>query len=523
MKHLRYTIIFILVAVLAAGCYKDLGNYDYSEINQVEITGFPVELQYAYSYVDTLRVSPTLTGSLAKEDMSHYFLKWQAVVKSGTAGNRTTFDLDSNRLELEYFVRLPEAEYTVYLLVEDMETGVTWRQGFDLKVTTATNEGWLILSDADGYCRLDMVSTSTKEEQMVRNLWEYSPLSYRKGPRKLAHWADMYAASGAHPVFLLTDEGAVKLDPDDFSYDYLNEVMYEFGKWDPDFVPTCMRGNYSNAWRFCVGNNGVYAKDDMTSGAIYGIQLNKLEGENDYFGVAPAVGMSGDPYSYQPPVILYDTTNRRFVQMAANLQSMRMPTAPETYFPYRTGKRFVYMTGTLHDGGEVFTILKDDAGKCWLYGLKVGNFAALSQVKDHYLQIDAPDIEKATAFAVHPILYYLFYAVGDQIYQYDITSGRSRVLSVTLADGKVVERLSGETISMLKFNIFIMGTYSKPAGSVDMQYRLIAGSEETSGADGLGGRVRMLNIPTTLDAPATIHREYSGFGKVRDVVYRERN
>lgn len=522
MKRLRYTIMFIWGAILASGCYKDLGNYDYDEINRIQFGGFPTELQYAYSNVDTLRVSPTISGSLAKDDLSHYFLKWQAVVKSGSVDNKTTFDLDSNTLNLEYFVRLPEAEYTVYLLVRDLETNVTWRQGFDLKVTSAMNEGWLILSDVEGYCRLDMVSTSTREEEIVRNIWEYSPLSYRKGPRALAHWADMYAVAGAHPVYLLTDEGAVKLHPDDFSYDYLNEVMYEFGKWDENFVPTCMRGNYSNVWRFCVGKNGIYAKDEMTSGAIYGIRLNKLEGENEYFGVAPAIGMSADPYSYQPSVLMYDTTNRRFVQMAANLQSMRMPTAPETYFPYRTGKRFVYMTGTLHNGGEIFTILKDDAGKCWLYGLKAGNFAELSQVKEHYLQLDIPDIEKATAFAVHPVLYYLFYAVGDKIYQYDITSGRSRVLPVTLADGRVVDHWDGETISMLKFNVFVLGTYSKPGGSVDMQYRLIVGSEKTSKTESLGGRVRMLNIATSLDASASVYRDYDGFGKVVDVVYRER-
>ena len=42
-----------------------------------------------------------------------------------------------------------------------------------------------------------------------------------------------------HLVLILyifvADGGTVKLDPDDFSYDPLNEFMYEFGKWDPDF------------------------------------------------------------------------------------------------------------------------------------------------------------------------------------------------------------------------------------------------------------------------------------------------
>ena len=32
----------------------------------------------------------------------------------------------------------------------------------------------------------------------------------------------------------------------------------------------------------------------------------------------------------------------------------------------------------------------------------------------------------------------------------------------------------------------------------------------------------MLSIPTSLDQPAEVYRSYEGFGKVVDVVYRER-
>ena len=73
---------------------------------------------------------------------------------------------------------------------------------------------------------------------------------------------------------------------------------------------------------------------------------------------------------------------------------------------------------------------------------------------------------------------------------------------------------------MLKFNTFIYGDYSKPAGSTDMQYRLIVGSKSQ---EELSGVVRMLEIPTLMDEkPATVYKEYSGFGKVVDVTYREK-
>ena len=164
MKHLKYFVICLLGTLLLPGCYKDLGNYDYDEINRVQFSNFPTEKQYAFKNVDSIKVYPKVTGTLAKENLSDYFLKWEAVVKSGSVDGKTTFVLDSNTLNLNYFVRLPEAEYTVYLLVKDNTTQVTWRQGFDLKVTSTTNEGWLILSDVNGFSRLDMVSTSGKKK-----------------------------------------------------------------------------------------------------------------------------------------------------------------------------------------------------------------------------------------------------------------------------------------------------------------------------------------------------------------------
>ena len=75
---------------------------------------------------------------------------------------------------------------------------------------------------------------------------------------------------------------------------------------------------------------------------------------------------------------------------------------------------------------------------------------------------------------------------------------------------------------MIKFNMFILGDASKPVGIKDMQSCLIVCSENETTSGELGGHVRMLSIPTSLDQPAEVYRSYEGFGKVVDVVYRER-
>lgn len=53
MEKLKYALLFVLGVLSFASCYRDLGNYDYSEINQVTFSGFPEEMQYAYRLVDT--------------------------------------------------------------------------------------------------------------------------------------------------------------------------------------------------------------------------------------------------------------------------------------------------------------------------------------------------------------------------------------------------------------------------------------------------------------------------------------
>ena len=58
MKHLKYFVICLLGTLLLPGCYKDLGNYDYDEINRVQFSNFPTEKQYAFKNVDSIKVYP---------------------------------------------------------------------------------------------------------------------------------------------------------------------------------------------------------------------------------------------------------------------------------------------------------------------------------------------------------------------------------------------------------------------------------------------------------------------------------
>ena len=42
--------------------------------------------------------------------------------------------------------------------------------------------------------------------------------------------------SAPRPVYFLAEEAQAKLDDDDFSYDYENDLRYEFAEWRDGFV-----------------------------------------------------------------------------------------------------------------------------------------------------------------------------------------------------------------------------------------------------------------------------------------------
>lgn len=88
-----------------------------------------------------------MTGSMP----DRYSFKWEAVSQPKVGDIQTTSYVIGEERDLNYFVELPDGEYDVNCLVKDTITRVTWKGSFKLKVTTQLNEGWLVLSDVNGY------------------------------------------------------------------------------------------------------------------------------------------------------------------------------------------------------------------------------------------------------------------------------------------------------------------------------------------------------------------------------------
>ena len=421
---------------------------------------------------------------------------------------------------LNYFIDLPLGKYAVYLNVLDQETEVTWRQHFDMEVIIQTTEGWLVLCDEKGEVRLDMISKYGNQELMIRNLLDDYALPNKKGPKSIV----LNITGSGDKIILMTETGACYLDPESLAWEEAFDLKYDMGKIPGVFVPTamiCLDPMYGSGTYPCsvlLTTTEVYCK---TSGRIiYELPRNNVAGEEKTFKVAPFIITSADGVwgYYEPPVILYDTDNRRFVQLglAWNETSCRIPPVANEVFPMVTGKEFVYAANTRHDGNSSYVILRDDTGKLWLHGFGNLWYNSFSQLSNYYYRIDAPDIERAELFAVHMHYRYLFYVVDNMIYLYDMAYKEWRKLDILDGDGEKID-LSGEEITFIKFNWFQYGEYGRLG--LDMEYRLIIGSDK--GGEN-GGMIRIVDIPERMNGKVTLYKEYSGFAKPVDIVYRER-
>ena len=143
----RFYLLYVLAIICLAACYDDLGNYDYRDINELEVEG--IESMYARDVDDSLHIYPHLTGT-QYSDTSRFTYKWEI----GGSILAETHDL-------HLLIDLTTGEKKCRFIVTDKETGIQQYTSFRLNVSSSTaGDLILVLSKYQGraemsYLRLD--------------------------------------------------------------------------------------------------------------------------------------------------------------------------------------------------------------------------------------------------------------------------------------------------------------------------------------------------------------------------------
>lgn len=507
-------LILSVLSFLLYSCYDDKGNYDYRDINELKISGLPEGEITKIKNGDTLQIDPVIEGTLTDE--GDYEYTWTAVLQGGQGEATQAIEIGKGK-KLNYFVELPLGKYFIYLNVLDRNTQVTWRQKFDLNVSIATSAGWIVLCGQQGETRLDMISQVGESEKMLRNLLKDFNMTNKKGPEKILYTLNYNGAGSPYVrIILITQTGACYLDPEALTWEEAFDLKYEMGMLPENFRPTYIASinprSDGTSRNILLTTDEVYCKKSYNT-YIYELPRNYIDGQT--FKAAPFVITSAEDYFYQwePPVILYDMDHKQFVQLntAWDGTSCWVPVVKNPVFEMATGKDFVYAANTKQSSASSFAILRDAQQKLWLHGFGDIYNNSFSQLASYYYPLEATNIEQARLFAIHNV-------VDHQIYQFDLINKTCRQVTPLDKEGKPID-FSGEEITFIKFNPLQCGPYKLSEENKQIEYRLLVGSDK--GGEN-GGIIRMFDIPERMSNDITLYKEYTGFAKPVDIVYRER-
>lgn len=505
-RYFKQALLFVMLFV-SFSCRKDLGNYNYEEINAVDFGG--MEKAYNALLGEKFKVSPVL--KFTKDDTNDeqaYSYQWFAMKNGESLNSEIRKELATTR-NLDIVVKIPSGIYDVYYIVTDKKTGVAYRTSFKLTVQTNIYEGWMVLNDVNGAARLDMVSKVNEVYTPVTDVLTStgSELTLKGKPLDVHCYQFSFSNYG---IYLSTDKGTNRVDPETFKWKNTLNIKYEMVANVPDdfhadfMASTEHPQGAGTSYMFSAGNVYYYYYVYQIN---YGVPINLVKEEAVPFKAAPFIARSLSSASLMPNAVLFDVDKKRFVRHINNESTCTtMPTMDNALFDYNNvGKNLVYMEYSPFNGGDVFAILKGGDGKIFL-----ARFNLVTAIQTYYAEITGAEIGNAEKFAINPTYGYLFYNAGGKVYEYDMS----------LKTSKLMIDKGAEKISLLKFQKFTKAGSSRPYYE-SRQNQLMVCSYDAALPAERNGKMELYTVPS-LNGDLTLGESYSGFGKIVSVSYRER-
>jgi hypothetical protein len=201
---MKRSIIIILTALVTflAACYKDKGNYDYHEINDVQISGLAAS--YSYLLGTNLHIEPKIQNKT--NDTSAFDCYWILTLKD------TPIDTISRAAVLDVRMNVKEGDYGLMLRVVDKASGVTYKASAKVTVSTLLSIGMLLIgTDDNGNAEAEFISM-VKDTIVFHNMLSKSGLPTLRDPMSFALLGGKDASENVVRLWVLTKSGSYYLD-----------------------------------------------------------------------------------------------------------------------------------------------------------------------------------------------------------------------------------------------------------------------------------------------------------------------
>ena len=309
--------IYIVIVLLFASCYEDKGNYDYRDVNVVDVA--LEEVYYRVASDTVVTIEPKLSQSLEKNKQNLKFLWLHSLTGSNFyVGESVASKVDTVSETEELRFRIdpedPDLRYEHFfrLSVYDVLTGIEYQYNTKLKLGKPFDGSWMVLHRKNGQTELgaveyvgeDMLVTEDVYYEATGKRFQGRPLCLGRVSQK----CDYYGSSKATNMFsVITDisqEAGVYNQLHKFDKkDSLIRMVYENAQMNFDFSGVeCIDGQGTR--NGLLLSNGRFYQTPAAM-KIYEPKIDEKLAGNVYVSLAAKIGQI---------VVAYDEAGHRFAQ-----------------------------------------------------------------------------------------------------------------------------------------------------------------------------------------------------------------
>lgn len=548
---MKNKLLYLFAAFIAlfsfTSCYDDLGNYDYSEINEVQVSGL-VTGRYVqkYSFTDTYDFKPTVTYTQNKND-DNYEFKWVAIKSDALTNEQKVFELGTEK-ELNSSVELLSGKYVCYFYVTDKQTKAVWETRFHMIVTSFLEAGWVFLCDVNGVPRIDMLSPRMSDDLLSVKDYFLSTdvvpnLDVIGKPLKL-HF------TGSHLVdksifYVSGDQGTYRLKDKTFTLGEDTNLRFEFASFPDKVLASSITQTLTNEpvtdkTRAVIDEEGnIFLNNYEMDGGMYLDKRNfnplyngGANGESQYFEAAPWCGSrlfespifpifdnAGEGFfANNHNLIFYDQTNQRFLRIASGKTKPELISFTNDGVKWtgaETKLRMIYgenITILKNKDRQMFLTLLTDEKDVWLYAISPLKGGDNQQMYCEKLTSEEGSLLDANSFAFSSPNPVLFYSIGSKVYRLDYGIG-DKV-------GRKVLDFSGEKVAKVTFwmNLALGAAQMATNPYYQSRFWITVGTNVTDADDASCGIVR-----SYVDVMGKLTEKFNkkGIGKIVDFGFKE--
>ena len=497
---------YILILLCAVSCFRDLGNYDYTEVNEAIIAEAGFEQGYDVRRdSDVLNITPDITFTMDEAGTGNYSYEWVAVGQNFYRGQRFVIGTERN---LSYHVELPAEEYILYLKVKDLDTDMVYSRDVPLNVRSVNTLGWILGGETpDGRGQVDMISLSS------RTIYLKDALELQEGlklePVGLI-WIDNDEWTSEDRLYVAASNGSYKFDRADFAGSPYTALKYSFAFPEESgaFIMTDNQ-KVSDKRHVVIVDGKAYevSSDGGMIGSTFCVYDELYE-----FSVADRMICNHTHVQGVRTFIFYDKDNRRFCYISGlTVKGMnRIGDAEGDQWSWDTTRDFpggldmVTTVNSFFGNGQALALMNEPStGDKWIYCVTAPHSG--TPVKNGRYKVDrsmAVDFDNASGYVMTSNHGYLIYASGSTLYGYNFRKSPQECTVLKEFDAPVTCLVADHYTADRTKDMFMVATY-----------------DDARERSGIVYKFRMDDDPDRMSV-TQVQKWDEGFLKVRTMCYK---